>query len=1165
MDAVPMNIYQELPAYVELRRDVVINANLWSADARIISADFGFEGIVGVPGLETAADLQRAIMAGAGVNLDYVALNPVPPLRNLTAAIPAGAVPLAGYGAVVIRGDAIPVVFSWPVLPSSVSPTDIVVRLNTGQMVTPTAAAINPNHDYNERNVVVLFGEFGNRLSPGQPGAIYPVSVEVVADGTPMQLIGPNGPQSAIGLSAPSLNPYVAGPKLLAARLSRFSSVGDFGPALLTGGGVNDGASLYGGEAVYRLRLLTSGGFSPDGVTTINPTEFARFFRLEARDSAGRTVIIDRDGQTYDLGPGLGRVQVAGLAELGAAADGTTVVYGPYYREDKDNYIDIILTGDEAAIRSIVSVSLPTSAVDGYSDVYTPGGPGRTPTPGVVYTRPAQPQTIAVDFALDGPGTVSYAAQELARYDAADGLPVVFRLHHAGAADTVYTASSRQAAALIAQGYTEQGVPFSNEVNHLSRVVIREFVSASGGDRLYTADPAEIGRLRQAGSGYVERGPVFAGIGVPTPGAEPIHRFHSPVAGDRFYTPSLTEGFSRAGYLYEGVGWHAAALTPDFSRAVVFDRPDMLDFGGTMAGPATLTKRGAGTLVLSGVNTMTGATAVESGTLTVTGSLAGSTVTVARGATLGGTGIVGPINARGTVAPGPAIGTLAALGGVVFDAGSVLAMDVSPTAADRLAVAGGVTLNGGALRIDAQDGAYQLGAHYDLVTAAGGIAGSLSAVLPPASGLPDGIRFDVSYRAPDRLTLIVTPESYAGLHGLTANQRSVAQALDQRRPAAGSRGDGALAPLFDALYATTRDELPPALDQLAGGLHADAVSAAQDVGRLFGGALTDRTAMVRTDSLAASMQPLTALSLQSGGGAGPSAVTGNTAAQADQGPRLPPGTGSTVWTRALGRHADRRGDTAGGTGFVADTGGFVVGVDRRLASGADMGVALGHFRTDLESDRHGGDADIHSYGVGAYGAFPLGRSFIDASLAYMVSDHSSHRPIRLVAVEQVAKASSTGHTVSASLAVGHSWHWRGAIIEPSAALRYDRTIRDGFTESGTDGLGLAVDDTATGTARSSLGLRVTRRVDIGGVVVEPQFRARWDHDFLDQAATSRAMLAGGRFTVSGSKGGRDAALLGIGGAARLGDSLDGFAWYDAELRDRATAHVLSVGVRIRLP
>jgi autotransporter-associated beta strand protein len=83
---------------------------------------------------------------------------------------------------------------------------------------------------------------------------------------------------------------------------------------------------------------------------------------------------------------------------------------------------------------------------------------------------------------------------------------------------------------------------------------------------------------------------------------------------------------------------------------------------GTLAtGTGTLAKDGLGTLVLSANNTYTGETLVTAGTLIVNGhqSSASGAVSVAAGATLGGTGTLGgATTVSGILAPGTSIGVL---------------------------------------------------------------------------------------------------------------------------------------------------------------------------------------------------------------------------------------------------------------------------------------------------------------------------------------------------------------------------------------------------------------------------------------------------------------------------------------------------------------------------
>lgn len=91
-----------------------------------------------------------------------------------------------------------------------------------------------PNLEPNERHVIVLFGGFGNRLDPSQPGALWTTQVQIVAvGGQHMMLLGPNGtavPATGLSYDASCCIPYAdngVGPRLVAAKLSRASSVGE--------------------------------------------------------------------------------------------------------------------------------------------------------------------------------------------------------------------------------------------------------------------------------------------------------------------------------------------------------------------------------------------------------------------------------------------------------------------------------------------------------------------------------------------------------------------------------------------------------------------------------------------------------------------------------------------------------------------------------------------------------------------------------------------------------------------------------------------------------------------------------------------------------------------------------------------------------------------------
>lgn len=116
---------------------------------------------------------------------------------------------------------------------------------------------------------------------------------------------------------------------------------------------------------------------------------------------------------------------------------------------------------------------------------------------------------------------------------------------------------------------------------------------------------------------------------------------------------------------------------------------------GTASG---ITKRGAGTLTLTGTNSYAGNTTVEAGTLIVNGSIANATTTtVQSGATISGSGSVGSltVNSGATINPGNSPGTLT-VNGTYSQAGTLVAeiAGISSGQYDQLIVNGTVNLTG---------------------------------------------------------------------------------------------------------------------------------------------------------------------------------------------------------------------------------------------------------------------------------------------------------------------------------------------------------------------------------------------------------------------------------------------------------------------------------------
>jgi len=385
----------------------LVAADYWAPAPQILSAGLGFDRIISTP----ADDEKTTVEAGGAWDSAMQCEKEGGPTDGDRSSLALGssmdAITLMKEGASIEYVDGLPVVFSWPIRTDTLRPSQFRFTLNTGDVVGVDAITMTPNFELNERNTVVMFSELGNRGLPGEPDARFPVRLDIVPadDGTELMLAGPNGDASATGLSFTTQNtPYASGPTLVGAKLNRIDDrpAGD-GAVGLSGGATmpNDERALYGAVGDFRLRMLTTGGFSPDGVRGVLPTDFETFFRIHARGADGSDVVIDRVGVPYEVAGG--SLTVVGLSDLGLPeTEEGDIFFDDCYVEDRDNYIDVILTGEEAAARSITDLEIP-AVEGGYAAFFNPGGPGQTPTPGVRYTAPGPATMQAVTIALDDP------------------------------------------------------------------------------------------------------------------------------------------------------------------------------------------------------------------------------------------------------------------------------------------------------------------------------------------------------------------------------------------------------------------------------------------------------------------------------------------------------------------------------------------------------------------------------------------------------------------------------------------------------------------------------------------------------------------------------------------------------------------------------------------
>ncbi|WP_440963947.1 ESPR-type extended signal peptide-containing protein [Massilia sp. GER05] len=540
------------------------------------------------------------------------------------------------------------------------------------------------------------------------------------------------------------------------------------------------------------------------------------------------------------------------------------------------------------------------------------------------------------------------------------------------------------------------------------------------------------------------------------------------------------------------------------------------DLLSTGAGDGCFTKTGQGTLNVTG-NANIDATCVLEGKLLANG-LFNSRVTVAHGATLGGSGTVkGDLLVQGTLSPGNSPGMLTADSNITMAAGSTYKEDIGGTAQatptapvgapgyySYLHVVGGkrFTIEPGATLAPTLKNLYspdeagygsaplkpELGQSFRIVTADGGIAGRFDTLVQP-DGM-DGTRMAAFYNVGgnNSIELKVLPASYADWsRGGNANSRAVAGALDRivdldQSGRAGERQDL----LLYRVGSATADRLGGLLRGLSGEVHGSLAAAAPQAGWNL-----QRSVLKHT---------------------------------ADDGDRA-------LWLDLAGTRGKWSGD-ADASGFKADRLQVTAGLD--VLRGADyrLGVGASYAHTDVSAGDDTGK--LRQNKVFVYGETTVDGLTFDG-IGSVGRDKADSRRADPLATSSGLSAHAGGNAALLGVGVRAERELLGAKVEPFARLTVQRVERDGLAETPASAAALTVDgDTATGTrlqaglaaaSRNADPLRAsTYRVNLGaGVDAGGLLRP-----------TRSAWLAGERVTIGAPGVGRAFVQGGVTGTLHVG-------------------------------
>lgn len=595
---------------------------------------------------------------------------------------------------------------------------------------------------------------------------------------------------------------------------------------------------------------------------------------------------------------------------------------------------------------------------------------------------------------------------------------------------------------------------------------------------------------------------------------------------------------------------------------LVFDQAATGTYAAVLSGGGAMSKTGGGNLILTGVNTFSGATRVEGGTLSVNGSLAGSAITVQSGGALGGSGVVGTttLAAGAALAPGNSIGTLSVAGNLNFAPSSVYRVEVDADGHnDRTNVTGTAALNG-AVAVEAAAGTYAASTSYTILNAAGGITGTFSSVTSDLAFLTPSLTYDANNVL---LNLARNDVSFSAV-ALTPNQAATSAALES----AGAGATGDMATVQSALTVLSAEQARAAYDSVGGSGLVALRGAGAVFSAGFGNLLQTRMGAVqggnaRGEATAFSNRPL----LLAANGHMPALMefVSDSPQQfaLSEGALLPSAStsrGLGFWLRGSGGYQNTDADGNATASKVRNTS-LSTGFDTQLDEGLVVGAALSSGSSRLGFDSTADSGKSRGTALAVYGSYEAGPwAFKGASSAAWNSNHMD-RTVAVGALVRQASSDFDSNTLSAYGEAMYSIPMTGWTLRPVAALSVSRDKVDGFSEIGAGALSLHVAGQTIQSTKSLLGAQAS--FEAGRVRLEP--RAIWAHEHGDinrpMTAQFQGAAAASPFQVSGVALERDTLILGLGVSGNLRRGTELFADVQVEHNSRQFNAGVLVGLR----
>jgi outer membrane autotransporter protein len=586
---------------------------------------------------------------------------------------------------------------------------------------------------------------------------------------------------------------------------------------------------------------------------------------------------------------------------------------------------------------------------------------------------------------------------------------------------------------------------------------------------------------------------------------------------------------------------------------VTFDQDFDGTFSGLMTGNGTLIKTGSGKVsIINSVPTIS--TTISNGDLNVNGVLASPLITVENAGSLSGSGmILGNVINKGLVSPGNSPGTLTISGDYTQDSNSTLRIEiVDHSNYDKLIVGGKASLGGGLQVIPSQSLVVKYGDRFDIIFA-DQISGEFASVVTQSQTVR--ARF-VNFGTIG--ALLITPADLADV-AVTPNQKEVASILNNYRNS--SCPDSVRVTL--ALDFLTAEQYPAAFEQIMPSIYESYVDLSIEQSFINMQMINQRLGSIRLGSAGFAAYGIEQPIKYDRDGRNtlePSDLKSHVEGYQDQNWNLwVMGTGIFSNSRNLNSVPDYR----------SNSGGFIVGSDysfnENLKVGFYSGYQYSYTRYENESS-----LKANSLLYGLYSSFVKDGYFADAVVGGGYTGGQANREIQFGTLDRSAKSDPNNALFTAGLNLGKDWSIKNFIITPMAGAQYTYIASPEFTESGAESLDLTLKQQNVSSLRTTLGGRIAYpweapiKLFNQALLIAPEVRMFWVHEFMDDARAMQASLNGCEvesFEYMTNAPIRNSVFAGVGFSAQIGKNWNCSAFYNAAFNsNNLTSNIVSVGL-----